>query len=429
MKSKSAFFKTNRLAAFALALVVVLVVSSCAPAAVGTLDPTFGTNGIVIIDLGNDSDSGKAVLVQPDGRIVMLASAQGQTPVLMRFNANGSVDSSFGVAGKLSVDFGYKVALQPDGKLLVAGFSRGSFAVARYEGDGTGLDTTFGTDGVALIPSDPGDFNYHLSDFILQPDHKIVLVGTADSGGNTTTILVARFTSEGLPDTSFNERGLIYVGEGDFPNSNYFYGEGVAIQPDGKIVVSGDMLDDDNLDEQISLARLNPDGSLDAATFGTNGNGTVATTLPNFRNVGGGLALQRDGKIVVAGTVFSYSNSANDNLALARFDTNGSLDPAFGESGIVTTDFGLNENGMGVLIQADGKIVVVGKIFDEDISDILLVRYNKDGSLDNRFGENGKVITDLEGALDTGNALAIQKDRKLVVTGSSNGNVLLARYR
>ena len=428
MKRKSAFFKRNQLAAFALAL-VMLVVSSCTPSAVGALDPTFGTNGIVTVDLGSDLDSGKAVLVQPDGRIVMLASAQAQTPVLMRFNANGSVDSSFGVAGKLSVDFGYKGALQSDGKLLVAGFSRGSFAVARYDGDGTGLDTSFGTDGVALIPSDPGDFNYHLSDLILQPDRKIVVVGTQESQGHTTTIAVARFTSEGMPDTSFNERGLIYVGEGDFPDSNYFYGEAVAIQPDGKIVVSGDMLDNDNLDEQISLARLNPDGSLDAATFGTNGNGTVGIVLRYFKNVEGGLALQRDGNIVVAGTVFTNWNQSNDNLALARFNTNGTLDPAFGGSGIVTTDLGLNENAEGILIQADGKIVVVGKIFAEEPSDILLVRYNSDGSLDNRFGENGKVITDLGEVPDSGNALAIQKDRKLVVTGSSNGDALLARYR
>jgi uncharacterized delta-60 repeat protein len=428
MKTKSAFFKNKPLALCALVIVVVLVVSSCGrPPLVGTLDRSFGTNGIVTVDFGSDSDSGRSVLIQPDGKIVMLVTIQGGTPVLMRFNSDGNVDDTFGTDGKLSVtpiNFGCKVALQSDEKLLVAGTSGGSLAVARYDSNGSGLDTSFGTNGIAKIPSDPGDFIYVCSDLAIQPDDKIVLVGTQESGGHTTTIVVARFTSDGLPDTTFAGNGLKFMDESDFPDHAYFRGEAVAIQPDEKIVLSANMYDSDTV-EQIALARLLPDGSPDASTFGTNGKGAVAITLRNFYSSGGGLALQEDGKIVVLGNIFN----PNEDLALARFNTNGELDPAFGGSGIVVTDFGQNENGNDLVIQTDGKIVVVGKISNAEGSDILLVRYNSDGSLDNTFGENGKVITDIDNTPDSGNSAALQTDKKLVVAGSTNGDAFLARYR
>jgi uncharacterized delta-60 repeat protein len=415
MKRKSALSKKNQLASFALT-------------ANEALDPTFGANGIVTADFGGDSDSGRSVLIQPDGKIVMLGTAQGQTPVLMRFNSNGSVDDTFGVDGKLAVNFQDEVALQLDGKLIVGDTSGGSLAVARYLSNGAGLDTTFGTNGVAKIPSNPGDFIYLCSDLAVQPDHKIVLVGTQESQGHTTNIIVARFTSEGAPDTTFAGNGLNFLDKYAFPNSAYFRGEAVAIQPDGKIVLSANMFDNDTLDEQIGLARLKPDGSLDTSAFGTNGKGTVAITLRKFNNSRGGLALQADGKIVVLGNISNYGSNPNDDLVLARFNTDGSLDPAFGENGIVVTDFGKEENGNDIAVQPDGKILVVGKTFDAEVSDILLVRYDSDGSLDDTFGLNGKVITDLGNAPDSGNGIAIQTDGKLVIVGSSNGNAILARY-
>jgi uncharacterized delta-60 repeat protein len=427
MKSMSDFFKKNRFVSFALALVVVLLVSTTALSADGNLDPTFGSNGIAITDLGTSSDAAYSLALQPDGKIVILGSAPGQQSTLMRFKSNGSVDGTFGVGGKLTVAFGGKVAIQPDGKLIVAGSSGGSFAVARYLSNGSGLDTNFGTNGVAKIPSDPGDFYYVFSDLAIQPDQKIVLVGTQESGGHTTNIFVARFNSDGTPDDTFVAHGFNFLDETNFPQSAYFRGQAVAIQTDGKIVLSANMYDSDTV-EQIGIARLKPDGSLDTSTFGTNGKGTVAITVPNIYNVEGGLALQADGKILVAGTVFDYGSSTNDNLVVARFNTNGSLDSAFGGSGTVTTDFGKNENANGVVVQPDGKIVVVGKIFNGDPADILLVRYNSDGLLDNTFGVNGKVVTDLGNSSDAGRAIAIQTDGNLVVAGSSNGDALLARY-
>lgn len=428
MKSKSAFFKKNQLASLALVLVVVLIGSTVALAADGNLDPTFGTNGIRITDLGSNSDSGNSVLLQPDGKIIMLASSQGQSPILMRFNSNGSIDNTFGAAGKLSVTFGDKVARQSDGKLIVGSTSGGSFAVARYDKNGKGLDTTFGTNGVAKFPGDPDDFFYEFHDFAIQPDNKIVVIGTQRTGGHTTTIWVVRFTSSGEPDNSFEDNGFRFLDEFDFPNSAYFNGKAVAIHPDGKILLSGDMYDSGAEHKQIALARLLSNGFLDTEDFGTNGKGTVATTLDRFENVNGGLALQADGKILVVGSIFDYGQDPNDDLAVARFTTAGSLDPTFGGSGIIVTDLGNSENANAVVIQPDGKIVLVGNSVGAAGSDILLVRYNSNGSLDNTFGVNGKVITDLGNTPDSGNRIAIQTDGKLVVAGSSNGNALLARY-
>ena len=118
-----------------------------------------------------------------------------------------------------------------------------------------------------------------------------------------------------------------------FPNNRYNYGKAGAIQPDGKIVISGNMMDNDGKN-QLSLARVNQDGSLDKSTFGSNGKGTAIFTFTNFQNYN--LALQADGKILVLG--------AKDNsLAVVRFNPNGSLDTSFGGSGIVMTDFGAEE--------------------------------------------------------------------------------------
>jgi uncharacterized delta-60 repeat protein len=423
MKTRKVFLRKSQLASLALSMIFVLILATNALAADGILDLTFGTNGVVITDLGGDSDSARSVLIQPDGKILVLAT-QGLSPVLMRFNANGSVDSDFGVNGKLTVNFRDAVGLQSDGKLIVADTSGGSLAVARYYSNGSGLDTTFGTNGIGKIPSNPGDFTYLCSDLVIQPDNKIVLVGTQESLGHSTTIIVARFTSDGEPDTTFAGNGLEFLDDYNFPDSYYFRGQAVDIQPDGKIVLSAFMFDDLNTDEQFGLARLMPDGSPDASTFGTNGKGTVAIVLRNFYNTLGGLALQSDGKILVLGNV----SNPNENLALARFNTDGSLDTGFGDNGILITDFGEDENGNGLLIQADGKIVVVGESAGTEDSDVLLIRYNSDGSLDDTFGVNGKVITDLGNAPDTGNSIALQADGKLVVGGSSDGNALLARY-
>lgn len=423
-----------------IGLLVGLLFANGVLAAGGVLDPTFGINGAVATDLGSTTDAGDSVIIQPDGRILLLESAQldqanpyRRTPIVVRYNSNGTVDTSFGTDGKLPIDIGgtflgTKIALQSDGRLvIVAGAGRGQYVAVRYDKDGKNKDHSFGTNGTALIPDSTSDFyTFGCSDVVVQPDQKIVVVGKESNLGNFTDFVIARFNSDGTPDTSFVANGIMILDKIDFPNNRYNNATAVAIQSDGKIIVSGDMMDDDG-NNQISLTRLNTDGYPDTTAFGTNGKGTVTVPLTNYKSGSGALALQKDGKFVVAGTILAYGGVVNENVAVARFNSDGSLDTAFGGSGTVVTDFGNNENGNDVAVQADGKIIVIGKSYTADFSDVLLVRYNSDGSLDNTFGDNGKVLSDF-GNNDNSNAMKLQPDGKIVVTGSSNGDVLLARY-
>jgi len=411
--------KNNRRLSLAIAAIVALLTATHALAAVGSLDPSFGTNGIAIADLGSSSDSVRDVALQPDGKIVMLGSAQ----TLVRYNSNGSADNAFGVNGKLSLDFfGRKLAVQPDGKLLVAGSSGGDFAVARYNSAGTSLDNTFGTNGVAIITSAPGS----LSDLAIESNGGIVLAGTwSNSQGHSVYSLIARLNSDGtLYDTDY---GSVMWLDGVFSYDNYNFGQAVAAQPDGKIVVFGNTMDDESYDMRPYLVRLNQNGSLDKSTFGTIGSGAVIIPVRRFHYDKGSMVIQADGRIVVAGTVGNSEDVYND-LMVARFNNNGALDTTFGGTGIVITDFGANEFGMDVRSQADGKIIVVGTSSTAGSDSLLIVRYNADGSLDSAFGDNGKLIGGLGNGPSSGTGIEIQPNGKFIVFGSSNGDAFLARY-
>jgi uncharacterized delta-60 repeat protein len=422
-----------------VSMLATLLFATGVLAAGGVWDPTFGTNGAVVTDLGSGTDTGNSLLIQPDGRILMLGYAQLdqsnpnlRTPIIVRYNTNGTVDTSFGTDGKLIVTigtfYGTQTALQSDGRLvIVSGTNHGQYVAVRYDANGKNMDPSFGTNGVAVVPSFADDFfSFGCSDIVIQPDQKIVVVGTEKNQGNFTDFVIARFNSNGTPDTSFIANGIFIMDRANFPNNRFNNGDAIAIQPDGKIVIAGHMVDYEG-DGQISLTRLNTDGFPDISTFGSNGKGTVTIPLANYESSNGALALQNDGKFVVVGSIFSYEENTNDDVAVARFTSNGSLDTTFGGSGIVVTDFGENENGNDVVLQPNGKIIVVGRSYSSGFSDVLLVRYNSDGSLDTTFGDNGKVISDF-GGTDTSKAAKLQPDGKIVLVGSSNGDALLARY-
>ncbi|MBI5953696.1 MAG: cadherin domain-containing protein [Chloroflexi bacterium] len=418
---KTAFMKKMPRFLLIAGILVILLSATSALAAGGTLDPTFGSNGIVTTKYNDQSSSANEVVLQADGKIVVLESAKvsedQSVKVITRYNSNGTLDTSFGVNGSMPIEIelfnASKIALQPDGKLIVGGTNwRGYFAVARYNSNGT-LDTSFGTNGLGVYDWSYNEFHQSLADMTVQADGKIVLVGDYTAGqSNYADFSFARFNSDGTKDIGNN---MI-----SFTNSRFNYAKAVVIQPDGKILISGNMQDDDGKN-QISLARLNPDGSLDKSTFG-NGSGTVITRL-DFQNGSGALALQSDGKIVVAG-----NNFTSGNPTLVRYHANGTLDTSFGGTGIVDTDFGADELLDDFVIQPDGKILVEGKTSSLDTSDFLLVRYNSDGSPDTSFGTNGKVTTDFGNTADFARGIALQADGKAIVIGSKGTDGILARY-
>ena len=281
----------------------------------------------------------------------------------------------------------------------------GAMNITAAPGD---LDTTFGNGGIVIGAGGPMNTLEFATATALQADGKIVVVGYGDGGTGSWDFAVARYNTNGLPDTSFGSSGVVVT-----PLSNCSdFALSVAVQADGKIVVAGFFVGSvqncsSGPGHSFAVVRYNPNGSLDT-TFG--GTGKVITPLNNENAIARSVAIQADGKIVVAGD--SYGSSGGGS-AVIRFNTNGSLDTSFDNDGIVTTGAG----GFAVAIQADGRIVAAGSG---------VARYNADGSLDTTFNGTGIVTTPGRLAL----SVAIQADGKILTADGTNtfdGNRLV-RY-
>src|SRR6266511_1903342 len=306
--------------AFLLALLVVFAVAS-AQAAQGDLDTSFGTGGKVVTDFGAGNDYAAAVAIQPNGKIVAGGDAQiGSTLgfAVARYNANGSLDSSFGTGGKVTTGFGGSqgawidgIALQKDGKIVAAGQGRSgttaAFGLARYNANGS-LDTSFGSGG--LVATTFGTGNTRVNGIALQPDGKIVTAGF-DKNATEFEFALARYNADGSLDTSFGTGGKVTT---DF-GSGIDVAWAVAVQPDGKIVAAGYAFATGH-PYLIALARYNPDGSLDTS-FGLGGK--VVTVWGGHDDYITGIALQADGKIVGVGAADKSTTFSDYEFALARY--------------------------------------------------------------------------------------------------------------
>ena len=272
----------------------------------GVLDNNFGFSGMVILDLGS-ADFGQSVVIQPDGKILVGGSSNANF-ALVRFQSDGTLDTSFGLGGQTIIDFGSSdyarsVVLQPDGKIVVAGSSNFDFALARHLPNGM-LDSSFGYGGKIIM--DLGSYDYAGS-ATLQPDGKILVAGYSNFN-----FAVARFLPNGMLDTNFGSAGKAMTDLGSTDS-----GESVILQPDGKILVAGFRYED------FALVRYLSDGTLDNS-FGFSGR-----VMMDFGSTdrGESLALQPDGKILMTGSAIV---NGNDNFALVRYLEDGSLDTSFG---------------------------------------------------------------------------------------------------
>jgi uncharacterized delta-60 repeat protein len=357
----------------------------------GTLDTTFNSTGKVVSAVSAD---GFSVCVQADGKILIagFAATDAHNFIVQRYNTNGSLDITFngtgtvltGVGSGTKYDGARSMSPQADGKIVVAGSSleNGSqdFAVMRYNADGS-LDTSFNGTGKVLtdLGTSSGDFANSVK---VQADGKIVVVGASTPSnvtlmnGSVFDIAVVRYNTDGSLDTSFNATGKLTTDLGSNSNDNAY---SAALQSDGKILVGGYSGSD------FAVVRYNSDGSLDT---GFNGTGKVVTDFAGGSfDSGASIALQANGKIVVAGT--TNTSGGLDEFAVARYNADGSLDTSFNGTGKVSTGVAaLNGDGTGVTVQGDGKIVVAGVAFGGGTSnpgDFVVVRYNADGSLDTSF--------------------------------------------
>ena len=385
----------------------------------GSLDDSFDGDGRLITDAGFSSFVHSAIL-QNDGRIIMAGEsqeAQSRTiTVIARYNTDGSLDNNFDGDGILSksldysIEFANAVAVQTDGRIVVAGScdmgeTSGDFAIARYNTDGS-LDNSFDVDG--KLATDIDSFYDVAYAVAVQADGKIIVAGNGNTG-NEIIVALARYNSDGSIDASFDGDGKLSTDFIISPAGAIV--SSVTPQTDGKILVGGS-----NSDHFI-IARYNTDGSADT---GFDGDGKLTTIFSNnqaptwdYPAVSNAIAVQADGKIIVVG------NAGVDGFAVARYNYDGSPDNSFDGDGKLITDIGPSRDAAYTqAVQADGKILVAGVSFNETHYDFAMIRYNADGSLDNSFDADGKLTTNAGFSCDV-HSIAIQADGRIVLAGNS----------
>ena len=398
----------------------------------GDLDSTFNSVGFNTLDMQSGEDNeAYGIAIQSNGRIVIAGYVYDSdgfyNAAIARYLQNGTLDNSFNTTGyfNLFLDDNSEtdaVAIQSDGKIVAAGHALNSsldvdFLVIRLKSDGS-LDSTFGTNGITITDFDGyNDYGYEIA---IQSNGKILVSGSSYDG-DYDEFAIARYNADGSLDSSFSADGWLMeiVGSG---NSEVF---GLAVEPGGKIYAGGYC--ENGTDSDFGLIRLNNDGTMDN-TF--NSTGEVVTDIDGYNECLNALVLQTDGKIVTGGFA---NNDSDDDFALVRYNTDGTLDDTFDGDGIQTTDlfFSSDEDVFSVKLQQDGKIIASGTAYDNTQYYFALARYNTDGSLDTDFSGDGLVTTDINGSDDEIYASEIQTDGKIVVAGATdNGNYdfAIARY-
>jgi uncharacterized delta-60 repeat protein len=401
-----------RVFAVSAALGSAAVLAGALPAARGDLDPTFGSGGKVTTDFGG-SETAWAVAVQRDRRVVVAGGRLDPGPlddfVLARYTASGKLDPSFDGDGKVTTDFGgrqdgaYDVGVQGDGKIVAAGASRQGgasyIALARYLRDGR-LDLSFGEGGKVLTTVQSSTIAGAWA-VLVQPDGKIV------AGGHTgarfaSAFAVARYLPDGALDPSFGNGGWVVTPISRRDNDRVF---ALAVQPDGKLVAAGGSFEGES---DVVLARYGANGSLDPS-FG--GDGVVVVSFRPVDMVPLGLFVQRDGKLLAAGSG-----------GITRFTRDGSLDRSFGEGGRAAAG---NVAPSTAAIQPDGRILAIGTVYrrsaPEELGDFGVARLTADGRLDTTYGRGGSIETGFSsGSDDQATDGVLLSDGKLVVAGITN---------
>jgi uncharacterized delta-60 repeat protein len=402
-----------------------------AQAAGGDLDPTFGTGGQVTTDFNRSTDIANAVALQPDGKLVVVGQTYtnndytGEDFAVARYNVDGTLDTTFGARGKVKTDFpglaavASSVLVQPDGKILVAGGAfpnftfLGDFELVRYNPDGS-LDTSFGNGGI-VTTSFPGQGSYAFA-LALQSDGKIIAAGTdfvnfSSEDNSDTDFALERYNPDGTPDTTFGNGGQVTTDFDGF-NDDVF---SILIQADGKLVAVGSAKNPANFYD-FALARYLANGTIDT-TFGVAGKVRTDFGHAGFDQARSA-ALQPDGKIVAAGTTI-FNNGLSEPFAVARYNSNGTLDTTFHGDGKLQIDFGsFDQTAYSVFLQPDGKIVTAGYPNTESSdSDFLLARLKTNGSLDRTFGIGGKDRTSFGDLNGGAYGAVLQPDGKIVAAG------------
>lgn len=353
--------------------------------------------------------------------------------VLVVQAAPGDRDPNFGLNGNVAVPgmtYGYAeaVALTPKGKILVGGSQDSDFLIARLKKNGR-QDKTFAKK--AYITTDFGAIDT-VSDLAVNPRGKFVAVGTSSASPNSSAIAVARYKPNGKLDPRFDGDGMKLIALNGTPNAAS--GHGVVLTPDNKIVIVGQGSTEQGF--AIILIRLNPDGSFDTSF---DEDGIVITPLQSPLHKSA-VTLTPAGQIVVAGT--TYAEATGNDFAAARYNSDGGLDVDFGSAGITSVDLGGDDHASAVAVTADGKIVIAGAHYIETdydtLGDFAAVCLTDKGLVDTSFGDNGRLITDFlpeAASSEYASTILIDAQGRLLMVGSvfdevaaGAGGFALARY-
>jgi uncharacterized delta-60 repeat protein len=412
---------------------LVLALATAALAAAGQLDTSFSGDGKQTTSFGVDQDQAYGIAIQPNGRIVvvgLMEKPSGADFAVARYMPGGGLDASFSGDGRQTIallpqglDNAEAVAIQGNGRIVVVGSSDQNatgtdFAVARMMPNGD-PDTGFSGDGQRLIGFGNGIRTDEAKDVAIQPNGRIVIAGVSDQAATSDDFAIARLMPNGNLDNSFSGDGRRTLSFG--PDSDQ--GDGLALQPNGRIVVAGFSEPGGGAEADFAVARFLSNGSPDTS-FSGDARRTTGFANGAQSDEGEGLALQLDGKIVVAG---SSDQGADDDFAVARFTPSGGLDPGFSNDGKRTLGFGPGQfdDPHAVALQGNGRIVLAGETGgsggSDSADDFAIARLLPNGNPDATFSGDGRRVTSFDNgtAFDVARGVAIQANGRIVVAGET----------
>ncbi len=354
-------------------------------------------------------DYGRALAIDGNGRIFVLGDSMDKMTIWC-YREDGILDTTFNSTGILvhaTHMRGQDILFDANGKILVTGYcNTGSYDVfvSRYKTDGS-LDTTFGGTGTVIFDSGGNDYGYKLA---IDGNGKILVAAQVNY-----QMAILRYNQEGIPDTSFSEDGFFTTGES---------GRSFSITVDGneKILVTG--YTQVGNDTDMTAWRLNNEGTLDI-TFGGTGRISHTNTVSDSKDGGTGIIVDNNNKIVICGYIDTYpSNGIQQHITVWRYNNNGTPDTAFNSAGfIIDSSYG---QGTGITLDTNGKILVTGRRESTEGNrfDMAIFRYNQDGTRDTSFSDDGIVTHDSAAggnSDDEGLAIKIDSNGSILITGSS----------
>ena len=406
----------------------------------GVLDITFGNNGKVVTPINSSNSTIYSIALRDNGKIVAAGKSifNGVDHfTIIQYNSDGSIDTNFGTSGKEITPIGEtsvinSIAIQQDGKIVAGGSSLVTtatsqityFTIARYKVNGT-MDSSFGVNGI--VQTQMSGQIAEIKKLLIKSNGNIIAGGRVNLLTFEDIPAVVQYNTNGTIDNSFATNGKFenYIGTFQFVSD-------MAFTKDEKIIVTGvaktgNILPDD---DDFALFRILPNGLFDNS-FGNSG--IVYTDFANSSDAPYSIRILQDSSIIVAGYSYSWNPSIT-KFAAIKYDKNGTIINSFGNNGKITTDINGNTAiARSVAITSDNNFILSGNTFYSN-EDFALVKLQSDGSLDNKFGSsgNGIVTTDFLTYKDESFCSIIQPDGKIIIAGhakdNSKFNFALVRY-